>query len=102
MSLQCEQASKQARKKDNSNVATNVDYGVASFCKLALVHRIAEIPPKDCCVLLKVKTLNMHGQANQHPSSPRASPKFPHGWSIMSGSPRNPCLIGWTLGGKMH
>ena len=41
---------------------------------------------KVYCFLLKVNTLNGHGQANLHIFFSRATPRFPHGWLEISNS----------------
>jgi hypothetical protein len=65
------------RKKDNTDVATGMNYGVASFFswpKATCNGAIRELEaPDNYCLLLRVNTLNGCGQPSWH-LSPRANP----------------------------
>ena len=68
------------RKNDRFDVATTMNYGVASFLswsksicnpKMGIMRKRV---PNDYCILSKANTLNMCGQADRHVSPQEQSP----------------------------
>ena len=53
------------RKKENSDVATGVNYVVASFSGSLSLYVILKQAHEYYCLLSKVSTMNRHGQANR-------------------------------------
>ena len=99
-------------EKNDSVVATSVNYGLASSSSssksMAIPNRASrklEAPPPPKRLLPPFKGEHLEwAQINQPaPNSPHGqAPKFPHSWLKISSSPRYPNMIRWTIGGRVH
>ena len=97
---------KKERKKEDLNVATSTNYGLAPFwvgLSLYVISKHALWEPQKTIASFRRWPFWMGIDKPTDTYLPWGQvPSFPHGWLKMSSSPNIPTMIGWTIGDRVH